>query len=256
MDMKCTGLKQTICFFMSFLLLSFGLFTTNSSKVSALLDTPTIVQSLDKCISIVNEWDNVNEAEIETIINKLNEIRDSVQSFESQFSNDIKNDNKPFLDAINNNAKHQKDKRDSEKSRLSGDNYEPAPFDNEIENHAAILINMPNINPDNERKHEEFNSRIRGLNDFINIILPRIQENIRRIHELNTQEKDRLQRDLLQALDVIENLQAELDRGGCFAGMKTKNFRNGAICGGITTMIVMICVVVAVIVGLSYAKKV
>ena len=69
--MKCTGFKKTICFLMSFLLLNFGLFTTNSSKVSAFLATSTIVQSLDKCISIVNEWDNVNEAERETIINLL-----------------------------------------------------------------------------------------------------------------------------------------------------------------------------------------
>ncbi len=254
--MKCTGFKKTICFLMSFLLLIFGLFTTNSSKVSAFLDTPEIVQSLDKCISIVNEWGNVNEAEREAIINKLNEIKDSLQSFESQSSNDIKNDNKPFLDILNKYADYHKDKIDSEKSRLAKDDYVFVPFNSKNDERFAALINMPNINPENERKHEEFDSLIRDLNDYLDNILPRIQENIRRIHELNTQEKNRLHRELLQALDVIENLQAELDRGGCFAGMKTKNFRNGAICGGITTMIVMICVVVAVIVGLSYAKKI
>lgn len=248
--------KKTICFLMSFLLLIFGLFTTNSSKVSAVYDIPTIVQSLDKCISIVNEWDNVNEAERETIINKLNGIRDSLQSVESQSSYDIMADNKSFIDAINNNANHQRDKRNSEQSRLIKKDHEFVPFDDKNDEDTAVLINMPNINPDSERKHEEFDSCIRGLNDFINNTLPRIQENILRIHELNTQEKNRLHRDLLRALDEIERLNVELDRRGCFAGMKTKNFRNGAICGGITTMIVMICVVVAVIVGLSYAKKV
>lgn len=255
--MKGIDFKKTICFLMSFLSLLCGMFTTNSPKVFSILDTSTIVQSLDKCISVVNEWVNVNEVERETIINKLSEIRDSLQFVGLQFSDDIMANNVSFLDVIVNNTNHQKDKRNSERSHLTTSEHIFSSFESKNEEKLDILINMPDINPSNEKKHEEFDSRIKGLKNFLHNTLPEIRELVNGIHELNAQKKNRLYGDLLVALNEIDRLDAEMDRRGCIAGMKTKNFRNGVICGSITTMIIMIGVVVVVVtVALSYAKKV
>ena len=48
-------------------------------------------------------------------INKLSEIRDSLQFVGLQFSDDIMANNVSFLDVIVNNTNHQKDKRNRKK---------------------------------------------------------------------------------------------------------------------------------------------
>ena len=231
MKMNNKMAKKFFCFLMSFLLIISGLFTTISTKVSAM--KPAVHNSkrnikISDIIQMVNECTSITETKKNKIMEALNCIQMRFQPNGTQFTENLKQQLETIkvITSHNNSVAEQRSHQtvDYEYSDLAKN-----------DTNGAILINITKSrNEDIVNQRNNIYERMDNLRDFTDNVIPELHDIIERNTALNREEKDRLQQALTAARDEIHQLEVALEirDSTCFGRMKTRNFRYG-VCFGV-----------------------
>ena len=251
MKMNNKMAKKFFCFLMSFLLIISGLFTTISTKVSAM--KPAVHNSkrnikISDVIQMVNECTSITETEKNKIMEALNYIQMHFQPNGTQFTENLKQQLETIkvITSHNNSVAEQRSQQPVK--------HEYSDLTKNDQNGAILISVTEHRNLDIVNQRNNINERIDVLRDFTDNVVPELHDIIERNTALNREEKDRLQQALNAARDEIRQLEVALEirDSTCFGRMKTRNFRYGVGFGVGVTMIVM--VIIAVIVAVCVKK--